>query len=157
MTDPLDRVLQLVAEGKLSADDAAPLLDALSRQSKADAGPGAGAGMGAGMGAGFGAGAGSSTAGARFADADVGPLPAPGSGNEPARQARYARIEVREGGRRVVDLRVPISLGRFALARVPGISKDQVAEVEEAVMSGAHGPILDVQDADGSGVRIVLE
>ena len=49
------------------------------------------------------------------------------------------------------------SLGRFALARVPGISKEQVAEVEEAVMSGAHGPILDVQDPDGDGVRIVLK
>jgi hypothetical protein len=149
MTDPLDRVLQLVAEGKLSADDAAPLLDALSRQSKTTTGPGAGAGTGAGAGAGSGA-------GPRFTGADVGPIPDAGAG-EPGRQPRYARVEVREGGRRVVDLRIPISLGRFALARVPGISKEQVADVEEAVKSGAHGPILDIQDTDGDGVRIVLE
>ena len=71
--------------------------------------------------------------------------------------ARYARVEVRESGRRVVDLRVPISLGRFALRRVPGLSSQQIADVEEAVTSGAHGPILDVQDADGDGVRIILE
>ncbi|MEZ0239605.1 MAG: hypothetical protein ACAH65_02300 [Chloroflexota bacterium] len=57
----------------------------------------------------------------------------------------------------MVDLRIPISLGRFALSRVPGLSKEHVAEVEQAVMSGAHGPILDVQDPDGDGVRIVLE
>ena len=76
---------------------------------------------------------------------------------EPGRKPRYARVEVRERGRRVVDLRVPISLGRFALSRVPGLSAQQVAEVEAAVTSGAHGPILDVQDADGDGVRIVLE
>ncbi len=156
MNDPLDRVLQLVSEGKLSADDAAPLLDALSRQSKGSVGSGAGAGAGAGAPAGAAAGAGTgSGSGARFADADVGPSPAAGPGE--GRQPRYARIEVREGGRRVVDLRVPIALGRFALARVPGISKEHVAEVEEAVMSGAHGPILDVQDPDGDGVRIVLE
>ena len=37
MTDPLERVLQLVAEGKLSADDAAPILTALDRKSRPDA------------------------------------------------------------------------------------------------------------------------
>ena len=57
----------------------------------------------------------------------------------------------------MVDLRIPISLGRFALSRVPGLSREQIAEVEEAVSSGAHGPILEVQDTDGDGVRIVLE
>ena len=64
---------------------------------------------------------------------------------------------MRERGRRVVDLRIPIALGRFALSRVPGLSSEQVAEVEQAVSQGAHGPILDVQDPDGDGVRIVLE
>lgn len=117
MTDPLERVLQLVAEGKLTADDAAPILEALDQKG----------GLGSAAPAGT------------------------------ARAAHYARIEVREHGRRVVDLRIPISLGRFALSRVPGLSREQIAEVEEAVSSGAHGPILDVQDTDGDGVRIVLE
>jgi hypothetical protein len=143
MTDPLDRVLQLVAEGKLSAEDAAPLLDSLQRTSRPTSGAAAGTGPGAG-------------AGARFSGADLGSPPNAAAG-ETGQQPRYARIEVREAGRRVVDLRIPISLGRFALARVPGLSKDQVNEVEQAVMSGAHGPILDVQDPDGDGVRIVLE
>ncbi len=127
MTDPLDRVLQLVAEGKLSADDAAPILAALDRKSGPDPGPGM----------------------APAADTETV--------RAPAQTPRFARVEVRERGRRVVDLRVPISLGRFALSRVPGLSTQQIAEVEEAVTSGAHGPILDVEDEDGDGVRIILE
>lgn len=127
MTDPLDRLLQLVAEGKLSADDAAPILAALDRKSRPDSAAGT----------------------APAAD------PEPGQGA--AQTPRFARVEVRERGRRVVDLRVPISLGRFALSRVPGLSTQQIAEVEEAVTSGAHGPILDVEDEDGDGVRIILE
>jgi hypothetical protein len=127
MTDPLERVLELVASGRLTAEEAGPILEAL--EAKGQSKP-----------AGFTAPEGSSD---------------PGS-VDPAR-ARYARVEVRDNGRRVVDLRVPISLGKFALSRVPGLSREQVAEVEEAVVSGARGPILDVEDADGDGVRIVLE
>ena len=141
MTEAFERVLQLVAEGKLSADEAAPILEALERKPKGNAG--------------------GPPPGAPFAPmppsppqfgADLGP-----AGNTSGQAARFARIEVRERGRRVVDLRIPISLGRFALSRVPGLSSQQVAEVEAAVTSGAHGPILDVQDPDGDGVRIVLE
>lgn len=131
MTDPLERVLHLVAEGRLTADEAAPILDALHRSSTSarstEPGPTIETGADAGMSVGDG------------------------------RTPRFARIEVRENGRRVVDLRIPISLGRFALSRVPGLSQEQIAEVEDAVTSGAHGPILDVQDPDGDGVRIVLE
>ncbi len=140
MTDPLERVLQLVAEGKLTADEAAPILEALDRKSNVGSGASS-----------FGPGA-SFNPGPSF---EPGPAGETRPGNQPA--ARYARIEVRENGRRVVDLRIPISLGRFALSRVPGLSREQIAEVEEAVSSGAHGPILEVQDTDGDGVRIVLE
>ena len=131
MSDPLERVLELVASGRLTADEAAPILEALEAK-------------GATGDTGFG--------GADAGEGPTGPTGATGPGN-----ARYARVEVRERGRRVVDLRVPISLGRFALARVPGLSREQITEVEEAVVSGARGPIFDVEDADGDGVRIVLE
>lgn len=154
MSDPLEAVLKLVAEGRLSAEEAAPIIDALDARGRhagsATAGPsgasGAGAGFGAGAGAGFGAG--------MSAGASAGAGDASAAGTTPA---RWARIEVRENGKRVVNLRIPISLGRFALARVPGLSKDHIADVEEAVNSGTHGPILDVEDEDGDGVRIVLE
>jgi hypothetical protein len=145
MTDPLERVLKLVAEGRLTADEAAPILDALERKPNA-AGPSGTSGAAAGFG--------SATSGRGptiEAGADAGM--SAGDGRTP----RYARVEVRENGRRVVDLRIPISLGRFALSRVPGLSKEQIAEVEDAVSHGAHGPILDIQDGDGDGVRIVLE
>ena len=127
MTDPLERVLELVASGRLTADEATPILEALEAKGRPAK-------------AGF------------TADSE-----AAGAAETDPAKARYARVEVRESGRRVVDLRVPISLGRFALQRVPGLSREQIAEVEEAVGSGARGPILDVEDADGDGVRIVLE
>ena len=128
MTDPLAHILELVASGRLTADEAGPILEALeAKGAAADAG---------------------------FAATDAGDGAA--GATDPGR-ARYARVEVRERGRRVVDLRVPISLGRLALSRVPGLSREQITEVEEAVVSGARGPIFDVEDADGDGVRIVLE
>lgn len=127
MSDPLERILELVANGRLTADEAAPILEALEAKGAAKA---------------------------RFEAADAGDG---ASGDTDPGRARYARVEVRERGRRVVDLRVPISLGRFALSRVPGLSREQITEVEEAVVSGARGPIFDVEDADGDGVRIVLE
>jgi hypothetical protein len=131
MSEAFEQVLQLVAQGKLSAEEAAPILEALERRpSKAPPAP--------------------PEPPAPFG-ADLGPAGESGKG------ARFARIEVREHGRRVVDLRIPISLGRFALSRVPGLSSQQVSDVENAVTSGALGPILDVQDPDGDGVRIVLE
>jgi hypothetical protein len=122
MSDALDQVLQLVAEGRLTADEAAPILAALD-QRRESAG-----------------------------DAQPGPAMSATTGNP-----RFARIEVAEGGRRVVDLRIPISLGRFALRRVPGISAEHLANVEAAIAAGSQGPILDVRDDDGGSVRIVLE
>jgi len=136
MTDPLARVLQLVAEGRLTAEEAAPILDALAARPAGTTGNGTGPAAGA---AGL----------ASTPDADAAPSARSG--------AKVARIEVREGGRRVVDLRIPTSLGRFALGRVPGLSADQVSELQTAISSGVVGPLLEVEDPDGDGVRIVLE
>ncbi|MEO8461954.1 MAG: hypothetical protein ABI555_01975 [Chloroflexota bacterium] len=134
MDEGVTRVLNLVAEGRLTADEAGPILDAL-----ASAGATAPAGR-------LGQPGGAS-----------GSNPLPDSGAADSGSPRFARIQVREGGRRVVDLRVPVSLGRFALGRVPGLSAQHIADVEEAVASGSRGPILDIEDSDGDGVRIVLE
>ncbi|MCI0347706.1 MAG: hypothetical protein L0221_20080 [Chloroflexi bacterium] len=124
MSDALEQVLRLVAEGRLSAEEAAPILAALDRADDA-----------------------------RDSASDA----ATRMTSTPPGAPRFARIEVAENGRRVVDLRIPISLGRFALGRVPGISAEQVANVEAAIAAGSHGPILDVRDEDGDSVRIVLE
>ena len=151
MDDAVEQVLRLVSEGRLTADEAGPILDALAapRDRKAGNAPSmADPGFGADFGNGFGSG---------FEDPS-GSAPTEGArANVSTGSPRFARIEVRERGKRVVDLRIPISLGRFALGRVPGLSASHVADVEEAVASGDRGPILDIEDADGDGVRIVLE
>jgi hypothetical protein len=130
VSDPLERVLKLVASGRLTADEAAPILDALAAREARDARP-----------------------------------ETPASAGEPAAATqstersgpKYARIQVMESGRRVVDLRIPTSLGRFALGRVPGLSAEQVSELQRAISTGLVGPLLEVEDTDGDGVRIVLE
>ena len=134
MGGAFEDILKLVADGRLTAEEAAPILDALSAASKA-----------------------TSQAARVVSAAQAGAGTDAGSGSTPAGAPRFARIEVRDNGKRVVDLRIPISLGRFALGRVPGLSAQHISDVERAVASGDRGPILDVQDEDGDGVRIVLE
>jgi hypothetical protein len=127
VTDPLDQVLQLVSDGRLTAEEAAPILDALEgrRQAGSDESdaPGGGAASAAGSGA----------------------------------RARFARIEVREAGRKAVDLRIPLSLGRLAMSSIPGLAGAHAAQLNEAIAQGVRGAILDTSDEDGDGVRIVLE
>jgi hypothetical protein len=118
MADAVDQVLQLVSSGRLSADEAAPILDALE--------------------------------GARSVTAAD---PPPVRENAPA---RYARVEVVEAGRKAVDLRIPLSLGRLVRS-IPGLSGEHATHIQEAITAGMKGPILDVQDDDGDGVRIVIE
>jgi hypothetical protein len=137
MDGALERVLRLVAEGRLTAEEAGPILDAL----------------GAARDLGDTAHKLRDTA-RQLHEANGGESAAPAGGTS---SPRFARIEVRDSGKRVVDLRIPISLGRFALGRIPGLSAQNISDVEQAVASGSHGPILDIEDADGDGVRIVLE
>jgi hypothetical protein len=155
--DPLDQVLRLVAEGRLTAEEAAPILAALD-EAPAAAGPGArpgetgrATGPGSTPPGGFGFHAPPGVDGAdRFTPGDAAADTGPGG------SATSLRIEVRDNGRNVVNLRLPIGVGRFALDRVPGLSGDQVDRVREAMNTGFRGPVLVVDDGD-SGVRIVLE
>jgi hypothetical protein len=66
------------------------------------------------------------------------------------------RIRVTEGGRQVVNLRIPIGFVDAALRFVPGLGGDQAERIRDAVRAGAVGPILDVDD-DGDGVLISVE
>ena len=134
MPDPLDEVLRLVAEGLLTAEEAAPVIDALQS-------------------AGVGGDARGDGGGEDFANLDE-TTPGPRSGDRP----RAIRLEVTEGGRKVVNLRVPLSLGRMGLDRIPGLSTDDLSSIRTALDEGVTGPILTVdEDDDGNGVRIVLE
>ena len=118
MTDALGDVLRLVAEGRLTAEEAAPVIDAL-----------------------------------QAADG-IGDANEPATGSTP----RAIRIEITEDGRKVVHLRVPMSLGRMAVDHIPGLSNDNITRIREALDQGLTGPILVVDEGgDGNGVRIVLE
>ena len=124
MADPLEQVLRLVAEGRLTAAEAAPILDALgigSRAGRDNEAPNA--------------------------------QPAPDTGE---RAATALRIQVTEGGRQVVNLRVPVSLGRLALERIPGMSLTTIDMVRQALAQRQTGTLLTVDD-EGDGVRISLE
>ena len=125
--DALDRVLRLVSEGRLTAEEAGPILDAL------DVRPAA-----------------------RLINDEPAPTAAsattPGGG-----PGRAIRLEVTEGGRKVVNLRVPLALGRAALSRIPGMTEATSERVREAIEQGVTGPILSVDEGAGDGVRIVIE
>jgi len=129
--DALERVLRLVAEGRLTSEEAGPILDALDARSDA-----------------------STTDTTRRAD----PGPAGGSAPPPSGgPGRAIRVEVMEAGRKVVNLRVPLSLGRAALTRVPGLSQLTTERIREAIEAGVTGPIVAIDEKDGDGVRIVIE
>jgi hypothetical protein len=105
------------------------------------------------------------------ADAFLGELEKPRADSPSSRAAeasnrrrddrlKHARIEVTERGRSVVNMRVPIvplAVGRYALSRVPGLSESSVEQITNAIERGLTGQILQIQDEDGDGVRIVVE
>lgn len=70
---------------------------------------------------------------------------------------RQLRIEVSEGGKRVVNLRVPMNIAGWASSFLPGLSDEAADRIRGAVSSGERGPILDINSEDGSRVLVVSE
>ncbi len=130
MGDELATILRLVSEGKLSPQEAAPIIDALSRPSpprppeppEPPGHPFAGSG------------------------------PTKGSG-----RGRRIRIQVSERGRKVVDVRIPLAFAAMAARMVPGLPAHYSALIEQAVETDNVGPIIDTQDEDGDSVLISVE
>ena len=146
--DPLDTVLRLVAEGRLTADEAGPILAALDAKSGPTPSDAKSASTASGGRPGWAAtGATSASGSAGAAGDDVGAGETSG---------RSLRVEVRDEGRTVVNLRLPLALGRYAIDRIPGLSGDQVDRVRDALSSGMTGPVLVVDDEHG-GVRITID
>jgi hypothetical protein len=131
--DPLHTVVRLVAEGRLTAEEAEPILAALDGKSS-------GSSSGA---------AAASSASSGHAGAGPSTTAADGAG-------RSLRIEVRDHDRVVVNLRLPLSIGRYAIDRIPGLAPDQIERVKAALNSGMTGPVLVVDDENG-GVRITID
>ena len=130
MRDELATVLRLVAEGKLSPDEAAPIIEALGGSRVQP--------------------------GARRTAAASSEGPAGEPRRETGRGMRV-RIQVKERGRRVVDVRVPLSFAAVAARMVPGIPDSYAALIEQAVESDTMGTIVDAEDENGDGVLITLE
>jgi hypothetical protein len=128
--DAFEQVLRLVAEGKLTAAEAGPILDALN------------------------------AADATLPDGGRSDEPEPtapgGPGSSDRARATAIRIEVTDKGRKTINLRVPVSLGRMALDRIPGLSGTNADLVRDALADGRSGTLLVIDD-DGDGVRIALE
>jgi hypothetical protein len=141
MSDALDTVLRLVAEGRLTAEEAAPLLDALDATGDGGTAPAV---------------AGSSPSSSSFEGTTTGDdrrTSDPSDDKPPTR----LRIEIRENGRQTVNLRFPLALGRFAVDRVPGLTGAHAERIREALSHGMRGPIVEVNDDGDDTVRIVLE
>ena len=160
MAEELETVLRLVAEGKLTPEEAAPIIDALTRAERRprDLDDDLDADFGRAFERGFGR---LDRLGQRIdrkvarrierAQRHADAVRARVADGVAAGGGRQLRIKVTERGRQVVNLRIPIGFVETALTFVPGLGGDQAQRIRDAVRAGAVGPILDVEDADGQG------
>jgi hypothetical protein len=146
MSGELEALLRLVSEGRISADEAAPIVAALEEKARNDA---RGAGDAAGSVAGAGARAANAREGGREAGRRQGAV-------QELLADRKLRVYVAENGRQVINIQIPLAAAGFAIDQVPGLSPDHRSRIVEAIQSGMTGPILEVCD-DGDEVRIVIE
>jgi polyhydroxyalkanoate synthesis regulator phasin len=148
MSEELETVLRLVADGTLTPDQAAPIIDALNRAERTGSSERVDDRIGRHV--------------ARAhrtvdrAHERIEEVRARVEGRR-AGGGRQLRIRVTEHGRQVVNLRIPIGFVDAALSFVPGIGGDQSERIRQAVAAGTVGPIIDVEDPDGDSVVISVE
>jgi polyhydroxyalkanoate synthesis regulator phasin len=149
MPEELETVLRLVADGTLTPEQAAPIIEALTRAERIEPDdiPGR---IGRRLER---AQRRAERARSRFEERHIAAEDVAGETG----RGRQLRIRVTEHGRQVVNLRIPIGFVDAALRFVPGIGGDQSDRIRDAVRAGAVGPIIDVEDPDGDGVLISLE
>jgi hypothetical protein len=163
MAEELEAVLRLVAEGRLTPDEAAPIIEALTRTEREDSPawedewaddlPGLDRLDRLGERISDRVQRSVSRAQRRAARAQARAARHARHAEQPghAPRGRQLRIRVTERGRQVVNLRIPIGFVETALRFVPGLGGDQADRIRGAVRAGAVGPILDVEDPDGEG------
>ena len=138
MSGELEALLKLVAEGKLTAEEAAPIVAALEERGNA----------------------GGATTGPRRGSGSSEARPRDDGRRQVSAQdslaGRRLRIFVAENGRQVINLQIPLAAAGFAIDQVPGLSPDHRSRIVEAIQTGMTGPILEVSD-HGDEVRIVIE
>jgi SHOCT-like protein len=114
----VEKILNLVAQGALTPEEADEILTALNRGPEPAPEPEQGAQSGQSN---------------RQAQQD-GP--------------RHLRIQVTERGRAVVNLRVPMNIAGWASAYIPGLSDENANRIRGAIASGVRGPIIDIGDGE---------
>jgi hypothetical protein len=133
-TEDRARILRMVAAGKLSAEEAADLLEALQYES---------------------------TPSPRSPVNPESPrVLAPGNPNSLSR--RFLLIQVSEGEKTKVNLRIPLALARAAGRFIPRMAQEHLDEYDinlkelmEDLGSGlVEGPLLDIKDED---TRVLIE
>lgn len=148
MPDELETVLRLVADGTLTPEQAAPIIDALTHAERTAGGDRLHDRISRGV-------ARAQRSVERVAErVEHARARAEERGTGHGRQLR---IRVTEHGRQVVNLRIPIGFVDAALSFVPGIGGDQSERIRQAVAAGTVGPIIDVEDPDGDSVVISVE
>ena len=141
MSGELEALLKLVSEGKLTAEEAAPIVAALEE---------------------------ARTAGGRRRNGRPQATAATPRTQRPRDegQRRGRRRKLWPGGgsgsssprtaRQIINLQIPLAAAGFAIDQVPGLSPDHRSRIVEAIQTGMTGPILEVSD-HGDEVRIVIE
>ena len=138
MSGELEALLKLVSEGKITAEEAAPIVAALEEQARTRETAAAG-------------GRGDGPTGSNARDGGRRSVSV-----EEVLAGRRIRIFVAENGRPVINLKIPLAAAGFAIDQVPGLSPDHRSRIVEAIQTGMTGPILEVSD-HGDEVRIVIE
>ena len=115
----VDKILNLVAQGALTPEEADEILTALSASKTEETAP------------------------------EPPPTPQPAQATQSAQQApRHLRILVTEHGRPVVNLRVPMNVAGWASNYIPGLSDQDADRIRGAIASGMRGSIIDIGDED---------
>jgi hypothetical protein len=148
MSEELETVLRLVADGTITPEQAAPIIAALTRAERTAGGDRVEDRVGRHV-----------ARAHRTVDRAHERIEEVRARVEGRRTGggRQLRIRVTEHGRQVVNLRIPIGFVDAALSFVPGIGGDQSERIRQAVAAGTLGPIIDVEDPDGDSVVISVE
>lgn len=120
MSDDRSRILSMLAEGKITAEEAERLLDALDSRTRASDGAEAAASGGASAGASAG----------------------PAAGEAPKLPPKYLFVKVVSTGGDNVDIRVPLALVRSGLKLTSLIPDDVMGQINDSMSE--HGISLDL-------------
>jgi len=128
-----EQVLEMLAEGKVTVEEAQQLLDALNQKQEV----------------------------AQEAEIDISGLPAKRGGL--FRKPRMIYIVVVENGKKKVNIRIPLALAKVGMRFVPDDVVDvagekiNLDEIFDAIHDGVDGNLVEVDDEKGNQVRIFVK